>query len=86
LEISDVLLETDDLGPQAVAFVGELSDALIQPVVVGDPSRGIGGIDEAGVAFTLSSAVGAHPFRVRRPLARSPHSSRTGHRIEMVGA
>ena len=86
MEISVVLLETDDLGPQAVAFVGELSDALVQPVVVGDRSRGVGGIDEAGVAFTLSGAIRAHPFRVRRPLLGSAHSSRTGHRIAMVGA
>jgi hypothetical protein len=85
-EISDVLLKTYDLRPQAVAFVGELSDALTQPVVVGVHCRGVGGIDEAGVAITLSGAVRAHPLRVRRPLSGSAHSPRTGHRIEMVGA
>ena len=30
LELSDVLLRADDLGPQAFAFVGELSDAFMQ--------------------------------------------------------
>jgi hypothetical protein len=83
-KISDVLLKTYDLRPQAVTFVGELSDALTQPVVVGDHCRRVGGIDEAGVAITLSGAVRAHPFRVRRPLAGPPHSSRAGHRAEMV--
>jgi hypothetical protein len=73
-------------GPQAVAFVGELSDTFTQPMVVGDGSGGSGWIHDAGVAFTLSGAVRAHPLRVRRPRAGSAHSSRTGHRIAMVDA
>jgi hypothetical protein len=84
-EISDVLLETYDLRPQAVAFVGELSDAFTQSVVVGDGCGGVDGVDEAGVAFALPGAVRAHPFRIRRPLAGPADSSRTGHRIEMLG-
>jgi hypothetical protein len=85
-EFLNVLLETNDLGPQAVAFVGELSDAFTQPVVVGDHSGSVGGIDETGFAFTLPGAEGTHPFRVRHPLPRSARSCVTSHRLEMVGA
>lgn len=80
-----MLLEEDDLGPQAIAFVSELTDALTQPVVVGDRRGDVGGgIYEAGVAFTLSGAVRAHPLCVRRPLPRSANSAGSSHRIEMV--
>jgi hypothetical protein len=85
-EVSNVVLEVDDLSPETVAFVGQFSETFTQSVDVGDGSESVDGIDEAGVAFTLSSTVGAHPYRVRRPLARSAHAARTGHRIQMMGA
>ena len=79
-----MFLEANDLRPQSVSFVGELSDSFSELVVVGDGSGGVGGIDETGVALTLPGAVRAHPFSIRCPLPWATGSCRHVHRTRSV--
>lgn len=72
LELCDVLLQADYLGPEPVAFTGELDDPFGQ---FG------GGVVTAQriTAFAFSSAVGAHSFRVVGPFAWATWTSLVGH-------
>jgi hypothetical protein len=74
-----VLLEADDLGPEAVAFVRELIDTFTQLATVSDGFGSVRWVYEAGAAGALSGTARAHPFCVRRPLAGPAHSSLTAH-------
>ncbi len=68
-----MFLEANDLRPQSVSFVGELSDSFSELVVVGDGSGGVGGIDETGVArraryARIRSAFDAHSRGLPAPV------------------
>jgi hypothetical protein len=62
LEVSDALLEADDLCPEAVAFGGELDDAFGELRCRVLPAQGV-------ASFAFGGAVGAHPLRVGGPFA-----------------
>ena len=64
LEVGDVLLEADDLCPEAVAFGGELDDAFGELGGRVLPAQGV-------ASFAFGGAVGAHPFGVGGPFAWS---------------
>ena len=62
LELCDVLLESDDLCPEAVAFGGELDDAF------GEFGGRVAALQRVA-SFAFDSAVDAHPLGVGGPLS-----------------
>ena len=63
LELGDVLLESDDLRPEPVAFGGELDDAF------GEFGGRVAAFQRVA-SFAFDSAVSAHPLGVGAPFAR----------------